>query len=92
MRIKCINARWRDGIKDPELTTGKFYPVLTSDLLVMGSEPQYTLIGDSMNEITRPKHIFRPMPNRMTFRARMVRKNGKAKMLVAGMIKKGVRK
>jgi len=58
-RARCNSDTWNEGVKDPELTTGKFYTVLDARVLVMNAEtPEITVVGDSGVEVTRPKHVF----------------------------------
>lgn len=57
-RIKCIMDHWKDGLKDPDLTKGKFYTILDSNVQVIGHESMYSLVGDNKEQIERPKHLF----------------------------------
>jgi hypothetical protein len=58
IRIKCISYVWKEGLKDPDLTTGKFYDLLDGSVFVMGEEAMYSFVGDNKVEIQRPKYIF----------------------------------
>jgi len=64
MRAKCKDAKWKPGdnkgtfLKDPELTEGKFYEVIEENVRIMNEDTHCTVVGDNLDEITRPKHIF----------------------------------
>ena len=63
-RARCKDANWVPTmglgrrLKDPDLTTGKFYDVIDDNIPVMGMDSRCKVIGDNGEEITRPKHIF----------------------------------
>lgn len=59
MRAQCMTSVWNEHGKDPELTKGKFYKVIEKNVITMGNESMVGLIGDSGEQIDRPKHIFR---------------------------------
>ena len=59
VRISCLTDTWKDGMKDPDLTRGKFYTLLDNNVLVMGGESMFSFVGDSNVEVQRPKHIFK---------------------------------
>ena len=63
MRIKCINA-FKEGLKDPDITEGKFYNVIDPNVFVMGQELMYSFVGDNDVEVSRPKQNFRIMFSR----------------------------
>lgn len=59
MRAKCINNHNQDGVRDPELTHGKFYVVKNKNIQVTGSDVSFiSVIGDKGNEIERPATYF----------------------------------
>jgi len=59
MRAKCINVKWKEGKKDPELTKNKWYDILDVNVAVMGNEDTHIqIVGDDGKEITRPKRVF----------------------------------
>ena len=58
MRVKCVADHWKDGLKDPDLTKGKFYTILDPNVLVIGHESMYSLVGDNREQVERPKYIF----------------------------------
>jgi hypothetical protein len=58
IRARCKTANWNEGMKDPSLTTGKFYPVLQKIQIMNNDDPWITVVGDDGIEITRPKGIF----------------------------------
>lgn len=62
MRLKCINAHWKDGLKDPDLTHNKFYNLIQDNILVLNHEAMLSVFGDNGEEIVRPKYIFQTMP------------------------------
>ena len=62
MRLKCINANWKEGLKDPDLTKGSFYDSIDDNLMVLNHEPMVTVFGDNREEVARPKWIFQTMP------------------------------
>ena len=62
MRLKCINAHWRDGLKDPDLTHKRFYNSIDNNVLVLNHEAMVSVLGDNNEEIVRPKYIFQTMP------------------------------
>jgi hypothetical protein len=59
VRIKCLNDTWKKGLKDPDLTKGKFYTLLDKDVPVMNGESLYSFVGDNKTEIQRPKYLFK---------------------------------
>lgn len=59
IRIQCLKDVWKEGLKDPDLTKGKFYTLLDKDVLFMGGESMYSFVGDNRVEIQRPKHLFK---------------------------------
>jgi hypothetical protein len=62
-RMKCLDSTWKfvngKSIKDPELTKNKFYRLTERNVQVMTKESMVSLVGDSGEEITRPKHLFK---------------------------------
>jgi len=61
MRLKCVNDHWKNDLKDPDLTKGRFYDSLDDNVLVIGQEALVSLVGDNKMEIERPKYIFYTM-------------------------------
>lgn len=64
IRLKCVDDHWikdSPSVKDPEITRGRFYNLLNENVMIIGEEPRYSLIGDQGMEIERPKHLFRRM-------------------------------
>ena len=59
IRIKCLNDTWKEGLKDPDLTKGKFYNLLDKDVPVMNGESLLSFIGDNRVEVQRPKYLFK---------------------------------
>jgi len=57
-RIRCLNSVWKENLKDPDLTTGKFYDLLDASVFVMGEETMFSFVGDNKVEIQRPKYLF----------------------------------
>jgi len=66
IRVKCINDRWNPNTseKDPELTKGKFYDVVNPNVPVYTGESRLSVVGDSGDEVERPKYCFRALPER----------------------------
>lgn len=62
MRLKCVNDHWKEGLKDPDLTKGRFYDSIDNNLMVLNHEPMVTIFGDNREEVARPKWIFHTMP------------------------------
>jgi len=68
-RVKCVRivGRFWDGsprrsLPDPQITVGKFYPLLDAHVRIMGNEdPHYSVLGDDGQEATRPACWFRIM-------------------------------
>jgi len=89
MRVRCRTNRWHpSGRPDPELTTGAFYNILLPNVQTMAGESLYSLVGDSGEEIQRPKHIFATMPEVQRLRARRAIIDGKIRLAVAGILRK----
>lgn len=88
MRVRCRTNRWHPSrCPDPELTTGRFYTVVDSNVSTMAGESLYTLVGDSGEEIQRPKYAFALMPEVQRLRIRRERVANKIRMAVAGVIR-----
>lgn len=56
-RVKCIMDH-KEGLKDPDLTKGKFYTILDPNVSVIGHESMYSLVGDNGEQVERPKYLF----------------------------------
>jgi hypothetical protein len=59
-KIRCIDANWFEGNKDPELTTGHLYSCIAENIKVEDDpeETYLSLIGNSLRKIQRPARIF----------------------------------
>ena len=61
MRAKCL-VDTKEGIKDPEITAGRFYNVLETDVMVMGeSDIRISIVGDKGIQIDRPGSWFKEL-------------------------------
>jgi hypothetical protein len=62
-RAKCLKDHWvtvcGKPVKDPDITLGKFYPVIEQKVISMGADTMMSVKGDMGEEVVRPKHLFK---------------------------------